>query len=216
MASPTACSTGAGRPRTISGQTREFVTIGVQQSYYSDPLASLYDTSYVSYSGRRTAVALSPIAVTARFSPAVAFDTNARVEYDVNGNGMQSFSTGGSLNAARASANLTFSRTRPTPRHRTQQLSHRVHGRADARTARHRQLRPQLGRGPRLHRQPVRVHDLHGAVLRRQFEFQKFNYQPSTFGSPTLPADRRFNVSLGSPGSEASPISSAPSVAVSE
>ena len=29
-----------------------------------------------------------------------------------------------------------------------------------------------------------------------QFEYQKFNYQPSTITSPTLPADRRFNVNV--------------------
>jgi hypothetical protein len=38
-----------GRPtESAKGLTREFVTVGVQQSYYTDPLASLYDTNYVS------------------------------------------------------------------------------------------------------------------------------------------------------------------------
>ena len=42
-----------GRPtENAKGQTREFVTVGVQQTYYTDPLSSLYDTSYVSYNGR--------------------------------------------------------------------------------------------------------------------------------------------------------------------
>jgi len=186
-----------GRPTgDIRGQTREFVTIGVQQSYYSDPLASLYDTNYVSYSGRRTAVALSPIAVTARFSPAVAFDTNARVEYDVNGNGMQSFSTGGSLSATRASANLTFSRTRPTPAtvpnsFLTGSTSVRMR---NGRVTGNYLLSWDVARG-QIVNQSVSASYM-AQCCGVKFEFQKFNYQPSTFGSPTLPADRRINVSV--------------------
>ena len=67
------------------------MTIGVNQTYYTNPQSSLFDTNYVSYSRRPEAVELSPIAVTARFSPTLAFDTTARVEYDVSGNGLQIF-----------------------------------------------------------------------------------------------------------------------------
>src|SRR6185295_2253584 len=73
---------GAARvTEEVKGQTREFVTLEVQQTYYTNPRSSIYDTSYVSYSGRLKAVALSPIAITARVSPTVAFDANGRVEY---------------------------------------------------------------------------------------------------------------------------------------
>ena len=51
------------------GSTREFLTVGVNQTYYTNPETSLFDTQYVSYSGRLKAVDLSPIAVTARLSP---------------------------------------------------------------------------------------------------------------------------------------------------
>src|SRR4029450_9489536 len=66
-------------------------------------------------SGRPKQVSLSPIAATARFSPTNSFDTNGRVEYDVNGNGPQTVSTGASINGLNASGNLTFSRSRLTP-----------------------------------------------------------------------------------------------------
>jgi hypothetical protein len=98
------------------GGTREFLTIGVQQTYYTDPEASRIDSTYVSYSGRPRPVELSPIALTARFSPAAIVDANARVEYDVSGNGFQIFTVGGTLAAGPNSANLSFSRQRFTPR----------------------------------------------------------------------------------------------------
>ena len=34
------------------GSTREFFTVGVNQTYYTNPETSLFDTQYVSYSGR--------------------------------------------------------------------------------------------------------------------------------------------------------------------
>ena len=97
------------------GGTREFLTIGVQQTYYTDPEASRIDSTYVSYSGRPRPVDLSPIALTARFSPAAIVDANARVEYDVSGNGFQIFTVGGTLASGPNSANLSFSRQRFTP-----------------------------------------------------------------------------------------------------
>jgi LPS-assembly protein len=99
------------RGRTIDGvrgQTREFVTVGVQQTYYSNPLAARYDSTYQSLTGQRAAD-LSPIAVTARVSPTMLFDANSRLEYDVSGHGLQSVSSGGTLNMPSSSANVTYS-----------------------------------------------------------------------------------------------------------
>ena len=156
-----------GRPtEEVKGQTREFVTVGVQQTYYTNPDASLYDTSYVSYSGRPKAVALSPIAVTARFSPTVAFDANGRVEYR-----RQRIRHAESVDRRIVQRHSRLGQPYLQPDavdavEHPQQLSHRVHQRADARRARHRPVPPELGPGPRLHREPGGVHDLHGAVLR--------------------------------------------------
>ena len=103
------------RTRTADGgrgTTREFLTVGVQQTYYTNPETSLFDTQYVSYSLRSRPIDLSPIAVTARLSPTGAFDANARIEYDVTGNGLQILTAGGTLNAASSSSNLSFSRQR--------------------------------------------------------------------------------------------------------
>jgi LPS-assembly protein len=96
-------------------QTREFLTLGVNQTYYTNRQSSLFDTTYVSYSRRPRAVDLSPIAVIARFSPTLSLDTTARVEYDVSGNGLQIFTVGGTMNGERGSANVSYSRQRPSP-----------------------------------------------------------------------------------------------------
>ncbi len=99
----------------LRSQTREFLTVGLTETYYTNPQSSLFDTTYVSYSQRPKAVTLSPVALTARYSPALGFDTNARVEYDVNGNGLQIFSVGSNVNRDKLSGNISYNRQRPSP-----------------------------------------------------------------------------------------------------
>ncbi|MGH9204003.1 MAG: hypothetical protein ACRD2A_22480, partial [Vicinamibacterales bacterium] len=89
--------------------TREFVTIGLQQTYYSKPESSAYDGTYIS---RRANTDLSPIQLTARVAPTARLDANARLEYDVNGNGLTSLTVGSSVNGATTSANVSYSRSR--------------------------------------------------------------------------------------------------------
>ena len=48
------------------GQTREFITVGVQQTYYSNSESSKYDTSYSSSNTGRKPVTLSPVALVCR------------------------------------------------------------------------------------------------------------------------------------------------------
>ena len=97
------------------GSTREFLTVGVQQSFYSNKQSSIYDTDYASYSGRTKPVELSPVALTARVSPIPGFDANARVEYDVSGGGLQILTTGGTITSGPSSTNLSYSRQRFSP-----------------------------------------------------------------------------------------------------
>src|SRR5882672_8015771 len=72
----------------VRGQTREFVTVGIQQTYYSNSDSSRFDTSYSSSNTSRTPVNLSPIALTARVTPSSRIDENSRVEYAVSGVGL--------------------------------------------------------------------------------------------------------------------------------
>ena len=99
---------------TTRGATREFLTVGVQQTYYGDPETSRYDSTYVSYSLRPRPVDLSPVALTVRVAPVDGIDANARIEYDVSGNGFQVLTAGSTIVSGVNSANLSFSRQRAT------------------------------------------------------------------------------------------------------
>ena len=101
------------RGKTVDGgrgQTREFITVGVQQTYYTNPQSSRYDTSYSSSNANRTPVNLSPIALVARVSPSPRLDANSRVEYDVEGLGLSVLSVGSTVSAGLSSGSLQFSR----------------------------------------------------------------------------------------------------------
>jgi len=92
------------------GQTREFITVGVQQTYYSNSESSKYDTSYSSSNTGRKPVTLSPVALVARLSPSNRIDANSRVEYDVNGLGVAILGVGSNVSAGLSSGSLQFSR----------------------------------------------------------------------------------------------------------
>ena len=179
-----------GRPvEGRRGQTREFITVGVQQTYYSNPLSSQSDTSYQSTqsTGSRD---LSPVAVTARVSPSMRFDANGRVEYDVSGNGLQVVSVGSSVNGMTTSANVNFSRRQysksqdaddtMTASVRSQLLQRRTTGSYS--------ISWDLGRGYIQSQSLMLTYMAQCCGL--QLEFQKYNFQSSSL---PIGSDRRFN-----------------------
>ena len=182
------------RTRTADGgrgSTREFLTLGVQQTYYTNPETSLFDTQYVSYSFRSRPIDLSPIAVSARLSPTGAFDANARLEYDVTGNGLQILTAGGTLNAASSSSNLSFSRQRFTPEsepssYLTASTSWRF---AQGRTT------AFYGMNWDIDAKYIYSQSLGGAYMAQccgvRADFQVVNFLPSV--SSPIPSDRRMN-----------------------
>jgi LPS-assembly protein len=107
------------RGRTVDnvrGTTRELVTVGLQQTYYSNPQSGGFDSAYQSTYGSRRPIDLSPLALTARVAPTSAVDANLRVEYDVSrGRGLQTVAIGGNMNAAAVSAGANFSHSRLDP-----------------------------------------------------------------------------------------------------
>jgi LPS-assembly protein len=101
------------RPRDgVSGGAREFLSIALQQTYYSQGEASLYDPTYASSSPDRREVALSPVALTVRYSPTQSTTASMRMEQDVSGGGLQSLSASGNVNIGRQSLNASLSRRR--------------------------------------------------------------------------------------------------------
>jgi hypothetical protein len=99
------------RPREgAPSGAREFLAVGLQQTYYSESNASRFDPSYSTSSAARTAVDLSPVALTVRYSPTLATSAQVRMEQDVSGLGLLAFSASGNLYVGRHSGNVTLSR----------------------------------------------------------------------------------------------------------
>ena len=177
-----------------SSSTRELVTVGLQQTYYSQPEASRYDGTYVSAQGAGAERDLSPVAMTVRVSPSALFDTNARLEYDVFGGGLQTVTTGVTVNAARSGLTLNYSRQRLEPA-----LPANSFASASART---RLLDDRLSTSYTISLDVARRYVVSQGVVAAymaqccgiQGEFQQFNY-PAGIGVP-IPSDRRINVSF--------------------
>jgi LPS-assembly protein len=108
---------------TARGSSQEFLTIGLQQTYYTNPEASRWDYQYLVSTSRLRPVDLSPVALTMRFAPNTAVSANSRLEYDVSGLGLQTVSLGGSLNSGAMTANATYSRVVYTPVSKTSVLA---------------------------------------------------------------------------------------------
>ena len=182
---------GAGDAR---GSTREFLTVGVQQTYYTNPETSRFDTNYVSYSGRPRPVDLSPIAVTARVSPTPGIDANARVEYDVSGNGLQILTAGSTLSTATSSSNLSFSRQRFTP---LSDVSSYLSGSSSWRFSQGR-VSAFYGLNWDIDAKYIYSQSLGGTYMAQccgvQADFQVVNFLPSV--SSPIPSDRRLNFSF--------------------
>jgi hypothetical protein len=173
------------------GRTREVLTVGVQQTYYSNPRASAFDTEYFSSSGRDKVVELSPILFTARLSPAAGFNTNARVEYDVSGLGVASISAGTSITSPLSTASVNYSRVRRT---RSGLSGHTVNATNTFRLVDGR-VAGTYGLSWDIQRAYIVSQNITASYMAQccgvQVEFQQVNY-PSSVGFP-LPSDRRFN-----------------------
>jgi hypothetical protein len=177
------------------GVTREFLTIGLQQTYYTKPLASQTDIQYNISPQLRTPVSFSPIALTARFSPTPRIDANSRIEYDAtHGNGLQVFSVGSTLSALGTNTNVTFNRTRPTdavPPSSFLSASTNLNFRQS-------RLRSQYALSWDVERGYIVSQRLTQSYLAQccgfEVEFQNFNFAPGS-GFP-IPSDRRVNFSF--------------------
>jgi LPS-assembly protein len=167
----------------MRGQTREFVTVGIQQTYYSNPESSRYDSAYQSTMGLQRVSDLSPIALTTRISPTNLFDVNSKIEYDVSGRGLASASAGGTLNLGTTSANVNYSHT---------STSDYVYGGTTLRWLGDR-ANVTYGVSWDITRSLVVSQNLAAAYLAQccglQVEFQKYNYGS---GIP-VSSDKRFN-----------------------
>jgi LPS-assembly protein len=176
---------------TGRGQAREVLTVGIQQTYYSNEEAGQFDSSYQSAFGIRRAVMLSPIALTARVMPATGVETNGRLEYDVSGNGLQLMSAGASANGIIGSLSANYSwrhinQTVDADNYVSASGSVRLReGRVNTTYG----LSWDIGRGYVVSQTAQLSYMAQCCGL--QVEFQQFNY-PESVGIP-LSSDRRIN-----------------------
>jgi LPS-assembly protein len=173
------------------GSAREVLTIGVQQTYYSNPEASPWDSQYDSSNGRAKLIDLSPIAIATRVSPTRELDANVRLEYDVSGIGLATISAGSSLSFGATSAAINYSRVR---RNRTSLSSNYLSGSTafqflDRKVSGSYALSWDIERGYVVSQTMLASYMAQCCGL--QVEYQQFNY-PASVGIP-LPSDRRFN-----------------------
>jgi LPS-assembly protein len=181
------------RARTLdgaAGSTIQFLTVGVQQTYYLTERSSLNDTQYVSTTFRSRSIDLSDIALNVKVTPSAALDSTTRFEYDVHGQGLHVMTTSTTAQFGASSTSINYSRYRRTPTTTDSSMTwstalNLLQGRARGAYA----LTWDIGRAGILS-QNVGLSYL-AQCCGIQAEFQKFKYAQGPIG-----ADRRFNVSF--------------------
>ena len=178
-----------------AGSTIQFLTVGIQQTYYATENASLNDQQYVSNGFRSKSVDLSDVAVTVKLTPGPVLDSTTRLEYDVHGAGLHVLSTASTLAVGASSSTLNYSRYRKQPSANvdssmtwSSSLS-MMQGQARGAYA----LTWDIGRSTILSQSIAATYLAQCCGF--QVEFQKFKYPQSRSDFP-ISSDRRFNVSF--------------------
>ncbi len=181
---------------TARGTSREFLTVGVQQSYYTSPFATQYDTTYLSsYIGKRLRP-LSPVALMIRSIVARHADVNGRIEYDIQGLGLETISSGTTLSWANgANGSLSYSWRRTSPK---QPASALVSGSTVVR-AHERKVGGQYSVSYDISRRMLVTQQIVGFYNAQccgfGIEFQKYNF-PTIDPRFPIPQDTRINFSV--------------------
>ena len=186
------------RARTTDGapgSTVQFLTVGVQQTYYMTPRASLNDTQYISTGFRSRSVTLSDVALIVKATPSARLDSTTRLEYDVQGQGLHVLTTGGTTQVAGASTTVSYSRQR---RNRTAKPESSLSASTSLNLLEGR-ARGMYGLTWDIGRAGILNQSVGFSYLAQccgiLAEFQKFKFPQSVTGFP-IPSDRRFNVSF--------------------
>ena len=178
-----------------AGSTIQFLTLGIQQTYYATDRASFNDTQYVSTNLRSRAVDLSDVAVNVKVTPSDRFDATTRLEYDIHGEGLHVITTATRARIGQGSTNVSYSKRRDEEdEHADSSLTwgtdvDLLAGRARGSYS----LTWDIGRSTIL-TQAVGLSYL-AQCCGIQAEFQKFKYPQSSSNFP-IASDRRFNVSF--------------------
>ncbi len=187
--------TAKRRSGASTARTRDFLTLGVTQSYYSDPQASLYDFgSYpLNYFGREPSN-FSPINFSANFAPSERTSLTARLDWDDRAGEFQSIRLNGSYGLSEwlsvsggwSQRKFSFFPDRPDKFFNTSTTVRTRGNRLGGTYA----FYYDIGRSTMLDQRIVGYYNAQccGIVV----EFQQYNYPQ--FSSFAVPQDRRFNI----------------------
>ncbi len=187
--------TAKRRSGASTARTRDFLAIGITQSYYSDPQASLYDfSSYpLNYFGREPSN-FSPINFSANFAPDERTSLTARLDWDDRAGEFQSIRLNGSyglrewleLSGGWSQRKFSFYPDRPDKFFNTSTTVRTRGNRLGGTYA----FYYDIGRSTMLDQRIVGYYNAQccGLVV----EFQQYNYPQ--FSSFAVPQDRRFNI----------------------
>jgi LPS-assembly protein len=178
-----------------AGTTVQFLTVGVQQTYYATERASINDTQYVSNNFRSGTVDLSDIALTIKVTPSGRFDSTTRLEYGVDGGGLHVVTTGTTARLGDGSTSVSYSRYRrsATAKPESSLTWGTSVGLLDGRTKGSYTFTWDIARSTVLN-QNIGMSYL-AQCCGLQAEFQKFSFPQSSAAFP-IPSDRRFNISF--------------------
>ena len=173
---------------------RELLSVGLTQSYYSDPLASRYDLTYQASYGLRAASNFSPVALIVRASPTAFTTGSLRLEYDHELGQVQGFNaTGGSTyRAAQVSVGWSTRRLTDTLTDSALNASSTLNF-LDGKTGGNVFLNWDIGRSTLLQHRWVAFYNAQCCGI--AVEYQEYNF-PSFDARFPIPKDRRFNLSF--------------------
>jgi LPS-assembly protein len=179
--------------------TQELVTLQLQQTWYSNPLASTVDGSYSGAFTGRTESHYSPIALTTRVSPSRAVGGSMRIEYNAQTGNWETFTTSGHVSlpqwvtssvgwTRQKYASTTTSATSSSNFFNTDTTFRLWGGRAGGRYA----LNLNLADGTLVQQRIGGFY--HAQCCGVSLEYQAWNYGTAT--SLLIPKDRRFSLSF--------------------
>lgn len=186
------------RARTVDGtrgQTVEFVTVTLQQTYYTKPDLRQVDTQYASSQRSATISSVSPVALNIRVTPGATLESGARFEYDFTRGFLQVATASATARAGRSTLNASYSRNHSSRTAKPQSTLtgstslNFLQGRAIGTYS----LNWDIGQAAILNQGGSFTYLAQCCGL--QVEYQRFKFPQANPNFP-IPSDRRFNVSF--------------------
>lgn len=181
------------------GAPRELLNVAIRQTYYTDPLASRFDSSFSYAYLSRPPSPYSPISVVARAAPATPVNIDFRLEYDPIKDAtvrMLGFGLNGTIRIPLVDATAGWSRRASAGGSSASSADYLQSAAAlrfaDGKYGATVSFNYDIGRSTLLNHRYIAFYNAQCCGV--SFEYQAYNY-PNTSNFP-VPRDRRFNMSF--------------------